>query len=128
MRGAHRPVDHIQHRGMMRLEHIRNQFVCAVHGERELDQVVRPDTEEVHFFRQRIDHHHGGGNFDHGADLDVRQFLALVQKFRAAFLVKRFCLAEFRKTADHREHNAQVSFLACQKKGLELFLENVLSR
>src|SRR5574344_35903 len=125
VRRGHDLVDHIENRGVVRLEHIRDKFVCAVHGERELDEVVRADAEEIHFLREFVHHYHGGWDFDHATDLRFGNFDALRGEFVAAFAVERFRGTEFLKAGDHREHDAEVPFARGEDERLELFLEKI---
>ncbi|MCG3161756.1 MAG: hypothetical protein JMDDDDMK_02965 [Acidobacteria bacterium] len=53
------------------VEHLVNVLVAAINGEQALGQVVGAEAEIIGFTRQRFGHDHGGGRFDHHADLYV---------------------------------------------------------
>ena len=48
MRGFDGPGDQAQHGGVVRTEELRHGLVRPVDGERVLDEVVRPEREEIH--------------------------------------------------------------------------------
>ena len=56
--------------GMQRVVQVRHGLVCAVHGERVLDEVVGADRQEIELFQERAHREHGGGDLDHPAHRD----------------------------------------------------------
>jgi hypothetical protein len=62
-------VDLAHHRGMERVVEVRQPRVGAVHGQRVLDQVVRPDREEVAVPRELRGVERRGGGLDEDPQL-----------------------------------------------------------
>ena len=57
--------------GWIRFVHMRDLLVHPVDRQRELNQIVGADAEEIDFLRQHIRDQHGGRHLDHDADLNV---------------------------------------------------------
>ncbi len=117
-------LDHPQVGRMERLIQVRHVLVHPVHGQRVLDQVVRPDAEEVHLARQDIADHGGAGRLHHDPERYRRVvgFPPLVQ-IRLHLLDDLFRALNLFHIRDHGKHDARAAVHARAQDPGELPLE-----
>jgi hypothetical protein len=81
---------------------VGDAVVQPVDGQRVLDQVVGADAEEPDVFGEAVGDHHGGGDFDHGADFHpFVEGPAFGAEFLAAFVEQGVGLDQFVHAGDH---------------------------
>ena len=94
-------------------EERRHELVRAVDGEAVLDEVVRPDREEVDLAREEVGDHGGPGDLDHRADRH-RPRLAVRHSLRGqpggGLLEQRARPPDVLGASHHGEHDADVPF------------------
>ena len=92
---------------MRRLVKMRDSFVHPIDRNRVLDQVVRPDAEEIDLAREGIGRDRRARNLDHSADFHLATFF--LANFVPAFVQDSFGVAQFFETGNHREHDFHVA-------------------
>ena len=99
--------------------------IAPVGRHRVLDQIVRPDAEEVHFFRQLAGRQGGRRDLDHDSDrhrwADRHPGL---QQFTPRLFKQLLGSSEFMYSRYHRKHYSDVSLHAGPEYGPQLHLEH----
>ena len=105
--------DEAQDRGMRRPEEVRDGLVRAVHGERVLDEVVRPEREEVGLGSEEVGRDRRRRDLDHRADRDVvRDGDPPREDVLARLLHELADAPELLDARDHRDEDPEVARVA----------------
>ena len=97
---------------------VRDLLIHPVNGQGILDEIVGADTDEIHFFGEKIGHDGGRRHLDHDADGNMAAdgmpfFDQLGPYFFGAFYGRPVLF----KTGDHRKHDFQLTMDRSPVKG-----------
>ena len=96
-------LDQTNHTWMRRLIKVRYTVIQAIHCERVLNQIIGPETEEIHLGRDQVRRRSRAWNLDHRADFNaMREDQTRRLKLRAALSHGLFCRDHFINTRHHR--------------------------
>ena len=116
-----------QHPGMKGLVEVGDFLVVPIDRDRVLDQVIRPDRNEINMSDDQVRYQRGGRNFDHRSHLKVgieAHSLFLQLSFGDFKEPKR--LFQLSNPADHRKHDVRFSERGSTKNRPHLRQEYIL--